>query len=175
MDINWFGQEMKKQPGQGTWEWQMFLEFVEAYFKNRKINPIVVEIGTRRNRQKEFYEHILKARHIGIDISDHFSKPDILGNSRDPKTLKTLKEMLGGQSINLLFIDGDHSYEAVKSDYEMYGPLVIDIIAFHDISFPEFKVWKLWKELTEDFVMTHSKRSIRIGWATGLILLNKEE
>lgn len=175
MDMNWFGEAMKKQPGQGTWEWQMFIEFIEAYFKNRGISPIVVEIGTRRNRQKGFYEHILGARHIGIDITDHFSKPDILGDSKDLKTLETLKRMLDGQPVNLLFIDGDHSYKGAKSDYEMYGPLVKDIIAFHDISAHGLSVYKLWDELTKHDDNKSAKRSIRIGYATGLIMLGKDE
>jgi len=175
MDLNWFGKTMEKPPGQGAWEWQTYLEFIEAYFKNRGIEkPIVVEIGTRRNRQKVFYEQLLSATHIGIDASPHFSKPDILGDSRSPETLKTLQSRLKGVPINLLFIDGDHSYEAVKSDYEMYGPLVSNIIALHDVYSPEHGVRKFWKQLTEDCTAPSSKRSMRIGWAIGLVVVEGE-
>ena len=50
-------------------------------------------------------------------------------------TLSALKKILDGYEIDLLFIDGDHSYAAVKSDYEMYHPLVArgGLITFHDI------------------------------------------
>jgi predicted O-methyltransferase YrrM len=50
-------------------------------------------------------------------------------------TLRDLKKILDGREIDLLFIDGDHSYAAVKSDYEMYHPLVArdGLITFHDI------------------------------------------
>jgi MMP 1-O-methyltransferase len=41
-----------------------------------------------------------------------------------------------GRKINLLFIDGDHSYEGVKSDFEAWYPHVKrgGMIAFHDYS-----------------------------------------
>lgn len=41
----------------------------------------------------------------------------------------------GGHPIDVLFIDGDHTYESVRRDYELYSPLVREggIIAFHDI------------------------------------------
>jgi len=37
--------------------------------------------------------------------------------------------------IDFLFIDGDHSYAGVKSDFEMFAPLVRagGVVAFHDI------------------------------------------
>jgi 2-keto-3-deoxy-L-rhamnonate aldolase RhmA len=35
-----------------------------------------------------------------------------------------VKEVLGGQPLDYLFIDGDHTYEGVRKDFEMYGPLV---------------------------------------------------
>jgi predicted O-methyltransferase YrrM len=39
-----------------------------------------------------------------------------------------------GDFIRFLWIDGDHSYEGVKSDYEAWEPFLIEngIIAFHD-------------------------------------------
>jgi predicted O-methyltransferase YrrM len=50
-------------------------------------------------------------------------------------TRENLRQILDGRGIDLLFIDGDHSYAGVRSDYEMYQPLVAPdgMIAFHDI------------------------------------------
>jgi len=50
-------------------------------------------------------------------------------------TREDLERILEGRPIDLLIIDGDHSYGGVRSDYEMYRDLVdrAGIIAFHDI------------------------------------------
>lgn len=174
MDIKKFNELMQKPPGQGIFEWRTFLEFIEAYFKNRGIEePIIVEIGTRRNRQKAFYKELFNAIHIGIDKSVAFATPDILGDSHDKKTLEALKALLNEMPINLLFIDGDHTYGGVKKDYEMYAPLVENIIALHDISSPKHGVWMFWDELNKE--NNGTKRTVQIGQATGLIFPEGEK
>lgn len=60
---------------------------------------------------------------------------------------------------DFLFIDGDHSYEGVKRDFENYRPFVKSggLIAFHDIVESDSHkeqgafVFRLWKEIKHDF------------------------
>lgn len=57
------------------------------------------------------------------------------GSSRAPETLARVRAALGERPIDVLFIDGDHSYAGVRADHELYAPLVRPggLIAFHDV------------------------------------------
>jgi len=152
MNFELFNRLMREcHPGQNAKEWEFFLEFAERYFKDKNIgNPIIVELGVRMGCQQRFYEQLLGAKYIGIDADETHSKPDILGNTHNPETLKRLKGLLAGKPINLLFIDADHSYDSVKKDFEIYGPLTRHIIAFHDIRTEQVHVRLFWEELLND-------------------------
>jgi predicted O-methyltransferase YrrM len=77
----------------------------------------------------------------------------ILGDSHSAEVRDQLIAALGVRPIDFLFIDGDHTYAGVKSDYETYAPLVRPqgLIGFHDIvpnsGMPDLEVWKFWNEL----------------------------
>lgn len=136
-------------PNQIYGEWKTYLQILKWYFDARNIvNPVIVEVGTQAGRQKEHYEKFFDAIHIGIDKSDKYSKPDILGDSHDPETFAKLKERLGTQDVNIVFIDANHEYADVMKDYEMYGPLGQDIVALHDISGVK-TVKQAWMEICE--------------------------
>ncbi len=100
----------------------------------------------------------------------------IEGDSHASTTLEAVKRAFGGAPIDVVFIDGDHTYEGVKADYELYSPLVAPggLIAFHDIApedpsaFPGMSVcvggvprfWQELRESTEHFEIVEN-------WAQG--------
>lgn len=137
--------------GQDRTEWREFLRYAAAYFQARGIDrPVVVEIGTLDGAQKQFYEVLLSAEHIGISLPQTESaSADIVGDSTKPGTLAALGDRLAGRSIDLLFIDGNHSIGYVKADLANYGPLTAHLIALHDLygddGTPGMDVGKAWE------------------------------
>lgn len=57
-------------------------------------------------------------------------------DSQDVGTVERVRTVLGGKPVDFLFLDGDHRYEAVRRDFELYEPLVRPggVVAMHDIS-----------------------------------------
>jgi cephalosporin hydroxylase len=86
-------------------------------------------------------------------------------DSHKPETVARMREVLRENELDFLFIDGDHSYEGVRSDFEMYAPLVRagGLIAFHDItpSKGSRQVYRFWDEIKGSY--THKEFIHRTG------------
>jgi glycosyltransferase involved in cell wall biosynthesis/cephalosporin hydroxylase len=91
----------------------------------------------------------------------------INGDSRHPYLINRIRELLNGQKIDFLFIDGDHTYNGVKGDFEVYKEFIHEntLIGFHDIIDSQFHrdegcfVANFWDELKlnysfEEFIYT---------------------
>jgi cephalosporin hydroxylase len=84
---------------------------------------------------------------IGVDLFirrrprlGYFTRPHqtvllVDGDSGSPETLEQVRRGLAGRSLDLLFIDGDHTFGGVARDFHIYRELIRDggLIAFHDI------------------------------------------
>jgi predicted O-methyltransferase YrrM len=72
-------------------------------------------------------------------------------------------------TIELLHIDGFHTYEAVRQDFETWYPKVAPggVVLFHDIAarMMDFGAWKYWSELTE----RHRTFTFRHGFGLGVL------
>jgi predicted O-methyltransferase YrrM len=96
----------------------------------------------------------------------HFLRLD----SHEESTKKKVKSLLKNGGLDLLFIDGDHTYHGVKKDWEMYSPLVKKggYIVFHDIchhtTVPTCQVEQLWRELKKDKKVTEFIDENDINW-----------
>lgn len=78
-------------------------------------------------------------------------------DSHEPSTLAALRDVLGGRMVDFLLIDGDHTYEGVKKDFEMYRTRVRPggMIGFHDIvphsAESGCEVNRFWNEIRGSF------------------------
>ena len=133
----------------------------------RELN-VVLEIGTAHGGTYWTWCHLATptAHLVSIDLpgNDQWSarvrsyprrrqtQTLIRADSHDPQTVRSLDWLRA--SVDLMFIDGDHSYEGVRADFENYAPLVRPggLIAFHDVdstNHPASQVDRLWRQLRD--------------------------
>ena len=92
-------------------------------------------------------------------------------DSHKEDTMRKAKEALGKRKLDFLLIDGDHTYEGVKRDFNLYKGLVKKggLIAFHDIVRhpPETgcEVHKFWKEVKKKHEHEEIIADRNQGWA----------
>lgn len=132
------------EAGQKTSEILAFAEFARSYTPR-----VFCEVGTYQSGTHFFLTHALPSvsTTIAIDLLIRnkeklklLQKPGqvsvlLEASSRYRTTSRKIEALLAGQPIDLLFIDGDHSYEGVRDDFLAFRGLVREggLIAFHDI------------------------------------------
>lgn len=112
----------------------------------------------------------LYQRFTGANQELHLLRAD----SHNAQTFASVEGLLGGRMFDFIFIDGDHTYEGVRQDYEQYRKLLAPggVIGFHDIvpnvTDPDCQVPRFWRELratekTSEFVENPAQPGAGIG------------
>jgi predicted O-methyltransferase YrrM len=113
---------------------------------------VVVEVGTARGGTLWAFCQVASPAAVlaSIDLPRYLPATDaelealkradqrlllLRADSHDEGTRTELVRLLAGRPVDVLFIDGDHSYQGVKRDFELYTPLVGPggLVAFHDV------------------------------------------
>ncbi len=97
--------------------------------------------------------------------ADGFDVKICLGNSHDEKVIAWARD---NGPYDVVFIDGDHSYEGAKADWLAYGPMG-RIVGFHDIAHPQCGVRQLWSEIKSSGHATTERVATHMG--IGIIMM----
>jgi predicted O-methyltransferase YrrM len=100
---------------------------------------------------------------------------------RDSQQEETAREVArrAGGPVDFLFLDGDHRYDGVRRDYELYEPLVRPggLVALHDVADapPELvgDVPRFWRELVSSGLDTREIVAGTPGGGYGIGLIRK--
>lgn len=107
----------------GTYKGGTLFLFCQAAAANARIVSIDIDYPERKKRPFRRFARRGQRLHC------------LEADSQNIETVATVKQLLAGQPLDFLFIDGDHSYQGVETDFELYSALVRPggLIAFHDI------------------------------------------
>ena len=137
---------------------------------------VLVELGTHRGNSFLAFCQAIEAERCGtrayaVDTWEgdaHMAREEGLFEEllayHDPRyghfssllraTFDEARELFPDKSIDLLHIDGTHTYEAVKKDFTDWEPALSDraVVMFHDTNVrrPQYGVWKVWEELARE-------------------------
>jgi predicted O-methyltransferase YrrM len=136
----------------GTYRGGTFYAFCNVADRNATLVSIDLPGGLFGGGYTE--SELSAIRRYGLPTQSlHFLAAD----SHEQSTRDAVIERLDGRPIDFLMIDGDHRYEGVRRDFELYSPLVAKggLIAFHDIlphpAAPLCEVDAFWNEVRRGY------------------------
>jgi hypothetical protein len=134
----------------GTHSGNSFFAFCQAV-KENNIHAKCYAVDTwQGDKHTGFYgEHVYT--HVVKHLKENYDENAFLLRIRFDEALSRFED----KSIDLLHIDGLHTYEGVKHDFENWLPKLSEkgIVLFHDtqIKMKDFGVWKFWQELSKKY------------------------
>jgi hypothetical protein len=134
----------------GTHHGVSFSSFCEAMQRGHIVGRCFAIDTWKGDKHTGFYDDTVFQNLFGFIQSRYASFAELVRLSFD-EALPGFDE----GSIDLLHIDGLHTYEAVKSDFENWLPKLSDraVVLFHDTNVrqDDFGVWKLWDEVRQRY------------------------
>lgn len=129
------------------------------YVWTRYLAPdnMIISVDKDHRGREQFFETFVSVTGAEMKL--------IEGSSYAEQTLQNVRQVLD-EPIDFLYIDGDHSYDGVKRDFEAYSQFLADdgIVALHDVENEETGVPTFWAELEAEYdTRTVGTRTGRTG------------
>lgn len=162
--------------------------FAEWLWSRRPHN--VLEIGVRHGGTSALWHGLSTGVVVGVDWTGQDSLGQetwkraeelesiyprfrsVIGDSHSIITKSNVQHELDGRLFDFIFLDGDHSYQGVSKDFDMYFDLLSSggCIAFHDIVDTETTrgavqgVSKFWSGLKSQYLGKWKEFSTQSEW-----------
>lgn len=117
-----------------------------ALIKSKK-DDVYLEVGVDRGKSLAFARKFFQGGVFGIDIDNNMETRVERTNFIHKESNKAVKSWT--LPINVLFIDGNHTYAGCKDDWNNFSPFVVDggWIFFHDCDETSPGVVKVFREI----------------------------
>jgi hypothetical protein len=109
------------------------LATLSCWIKMLKVKKYL-EIGVASGGLMHYFINVLKLKAYGIDIKEPIMVDKELvyiGGSHASETVEWAED---NGPYDMVFIDADHSYEAVKKDWDLYSHMATKMVVLHDIA-----------------------------------------
>lgn len=175
--------------------WQVKTEYCQLVDWVAKRHPqIILEIGTAKGATLLAWSQVASQSVISVDKPGGIhgggypvkkerlfrdfvaNRPEIelliyRGDSHSRELRDRVMAGLSGRTVDFLFIDGDHTYDGVARDFELWQELVTPggHVGFHDIvphrELKDCEVNRLWDELKGQYAIFEIVADPNQGWA----------
>jgi len=169
-------------------------KIIELINATKKVN--MLEIGASKLSFTEFLLNNASNKVITMDLKDKNPKkrleleakyPNfkfVLGDCRSALSVIEVEEFLDGDQLDVLLVDGRHTYSAVKKDTELYVPFVADdgVVLWHDavntldsvqMYLAELQEYGLDLPILPTVFPGRPQHPIGLGWTTEIVELKE--
>jgi cephalosporin hydroxylase len=143
------------------------------FVKNNPNIETLISIDMPIPPSDERYNQMMECKSKWLEWIPEFTQfQQFIGDSHDVTLIETVQDNNVFNDVDMLHIDGDHTYEGVKADFENFKSLVKKggMIVFHDIAgIPD--VAKFWNEIKTIYPEGFREIIHEGGWGIGMIIV----
>lgn len=172
---------------------QIESELLSLVNQVRSLSPkVILEIGTARGGTLFAWSQLASDLVVSCDLTGPGYKKEfyknlpppesnckiinLQGSSHDSQTKAAIRSSLNKQSVDFLFLDGDHTEVGVEQDFNDYIEFVRPggLVAFHDVvqnqPYPTNQVYYFWSKIKHKYEYSEYINSAnQCGFGIGVI------